>query len=1828
MAQEFKSSKILSQSLAEFLLSLKSVNPTECDIGVAFSVKKASSLEDKNKKTSKLKSLKTLLEAAGFIDESQAKAESGQEETLMDTTDDFDLMLPPSVALEHSSKHLRISAVTKLVSEGSRDGISDKLIIQLLRRYVSDDDTSVASAAAEALVTITLNNPLSEIFFLQKEVIQEIDFGLKKWAELGDEKMLCSVMKLSGIVCRIVKEKVTGFLNGDRNQSIEVAIQYYDSMIQEIVRVLESCDINSNLATFSKEALYNAAGKGPVEDSLSLPIQSVIQGELFQTMMRRFIDGISGDLDLKQEHLLWFFLRKFMNSSGDKFVGNSPMLIIDASILLLERYNEKFVKSDSFMKDASFLCGTLEQCISFLLSSSNVEELAVLVADLCTLKSHVAYEEISRNVLTFVKAYGTSLYPYILLEVLSRRDLAPHGVERILSVIQSTATSMSTKECKSFNRFIIICVIALCSCTDLAVRQYAINFVINFKEQVNSGAKAHESEFSCLLSLISSSESSLRSSLLMDGQDALPRLLSTAVNTSDKRDNLRKMILTTCAELVTKHLMVNKTHFGKGICNSVAVMMEAMEGAGEKAFPLRERWGLAGKQIFDYFIEVSASPNLFPDEMQGLFDCIIVMLKGVTIEDIKMEDNVVIVTGPATSGRRRRSYSIGSTNGIGQIEPYPNTMSSSIVKFLEVTVNNKGDQKVYTLCDSLNRLVLGRKSWCNGIFPKLKDSTQTSIINLLLTLRCDSAVESSGLVLLGLPWTTSKAIDAMCSKSSRASNTDAGGLLALTTILECIRSHANSLACESGFDLPNAMFEKLSTLSKIETFTDGTDYARTCIITSLLSLLSSRVSQELRPGRKIVKDVSSHSELLVTLLGQENKVIKPLVSGRSKSLCLQLLTHLCSSSPTVVVESLIPVLRSSISHGDNAQVTKDAMMSLVPTYYKYASETGFCLLNLLSSIFERVNSLGDVTLEYHLQLYKHLITALLSCMSPQDGSIAVAIMLTIYVSNEAFKEKTVPQDANDSSLTFIGELLSLLDTDISINATLPALKYIGSLIRFSQAGIDSPAREERNFFSFEPKEICNIIINGPLKECDVQLPLGQEDKLSVTWTILTMIHAVKNVFSLQSVRRAIRSSDDERAKICLQIWQELMVLQSFTAQLRFDTSKGKGSGGKFFDIITDELSTTLLEVQNLLPIPHFLAAVASLIQDTEIEVEIQRRAILLLAERASETNNLSHEAVLFLEMVPDLVNLAAVNLDFEKHVGDLRRSAILTQCTFKAIDQLLKCFVLSLSDEKIIRSRSKAFIPSQTAVSHCLSTTANGLKYQNFLAEDDLTVFNLKVQVISSAALYAASLVTLMKAKCLSVLPRLVNPLVEILASANDAKKAMNGEKIDDGSHQSITLVQLSVLRALVAIAEHIPQFFIPYLDKLLTPQGLPSSCLRDGSTEEEIAVCNMADRLDVQISKAIPVRQLAPILSKVTSRFLGQKDATEKSWQESLVIFKILKISIENASRADIGPLAGKIISSLAQAYSFDCDAVTRTQLMDTANGTLLAMVMKLSEAQLRPLYARLREWRGDINTSASDTAAVRRRNAFWSLSAAMSKELRSIFLPCMSSVVSDVVKELELTASSLVAASSKSSKGHKRQKLETPQTDVSYSAISLQSLLLCLQLSLKADAHEGGNWIRGDEGQRYTQILHPLSQLLSATVPYDFEILPHILDDSTKHSFTPYERLIQGETTEDHGNVIDCLTALAAAAGNEQLWKPLNHALLEACGNEKRPEVRKSGVKALLSIIHTLGEEYMVLLPECLPVLSELLEDDDEDIVALAKECVQQGEELLGESLEDSLR
>ena len=82
--------------------------------------------------------------------------------------------------------------------------------------------------------------------------------------------------------------------------------------------------------------------------------------------------------------------------------------------------------------------------------------------------------------------------------------------------------------------------------------------------------------------------------------------------------------------------------------------------------------------------------------------------------------------------------------------------------------------------------------------------------------------------------------------------------------------------------------------------------------------------------------------------------------------------------------------------------------------------------------------------------------------------------------------------------------------------------------------------------------------------------------------------------------------------------------------------------------------------------------------------------------------------------------------------------------------------------------------------------------------------------------------------------------------------------------------------------------------------------------------------------------------------------------------------------------------------------------------------------EDQLRPLHARVRDRKGELNDNDLDSS-IARRFAFRKISAALSMQLQEIFLPCFSSLFFNVVKQSEWAVSTLMHSSSKASK-HRR--------------------------------------------------------------------------------------------------------------------------------------------------------------------------------------------------------
>ncbi|KAJ1666898.1 snoRNA-binding rRNA-processing protein utp10 [Coemansia sp. RSA 1646] len=94
-----------------------------------------------------------------------------------------------------------------------------------------------------------------------------------------------------------------------------------------------------------------------------------------------------------------------------------------------------------------------------------------------------------------------------------------------------------------------------------------------------------------------------------------------------------------------------------------------------------------------------------------------------------------------------------------------------------------------------------------------------------------------------------------------------------------------------------------------------------------------------------------------------------------------------------------------------------------------------------------------------------------------------------------------------------------------------------------------------------------------------------------------------------------------------------------------------------------------------------------------------------------------------------------------------------------------------------------------------------------------------------------------------------------------------------------------------------------------------------------------------------------------------------------------------------------------------------------------------------------------------------------------------------------------------------------------------------------------------------------------------------------------------------------------------LSAAVGDDAMWKQLNQAVMLRSRSDE-PAVRVGSLLILQSLYERLGEEYLILLPETIPYLAELLEDDDPRVERATQETIKVIESYLGESLQSYLR
>jgi hypothetical protein len=100
----------------------------------------------------------------------------------------------------------------------------------------------------------------------------------------------------------------------------------------------------------------------------------------------------------------------------------------------------------------------------------------------------------------------------------------------------------------------------------------------------------------------------------------------------------------------------------------------------------------------------------------------------------------------------------------------------------------------------------------------------------------------------------------------------------------------------------------------------------------------------------------------------------------------------------------------------------------------------------------------------------------------------------------------------------------------------------------------------------------------------------------------------------------------------------------------------------------------------------------------------------------------------------------------------------------------------------------------------------------------------------------------------------------------------------------------------------------------------------------------------------------------------------------------------------------------------------------------------------------------------------------------------------------------------------------------------------------------------------------------------------------------------------------------VAPAFTGLALASSRAD-WQTLHHALTkETRSGETR--VRRAAVAVILALFERVGQDYLALMPDTLPFLSELLEDTDEQVRESSQALVKVLRELSGEDVTKFLR
>ncbi|XP_019507348.1 PREDICTED: HEAT repeat-containing protein 1 [Hipposideros armiger] len=432
--------------------------------------------------------------------------------------------------------------------------------------------------------------------------------------------------------------------------------------------------------------------------------------------------------------------------------------------------------------------------------------------------------------------------------------------------------------------------------------------------------------------------------------------------------------------------------------------------------------------------------------------------------------------------------------------------------------------------------------------------------------------------------------------------------------------------------------------------------------------------------------------------------------------------------------------------------------------------------------------------------------------------------------------------------------------------------------------------------------------------------------------------------------------------------------------------------------------------------------------------------------------------------------------------------------------------------------------------------------------------------VLGSALLCVAEVASTLEALAIPQLPSLMPSL---LTTMKNTGELVSGD-----------VYLLSALAALQKVVETLPHFISPYLE------GVLSQVIHLEKITSEMGLASQANvrlmALKKTLATTLSPRVLLPAISKTYKQI-------EKNWKNHMGPYmSILQEHIGVMKKGELTSHQPQLTAFFLEALDFraqhpenDLEEVGKTE--NCIIDCLVAMVVKLSEVTFRPLFFKLFDW------AKTEDAPKDRLLTFYNLANCIAEKLKGLFTLFAGHLVkpfADTLNQVNISKTD--------------EAFFDSENDPEKSCLLLQFILNCL----------------------YKIFLFDTQHFLSKERA---EALMMPLVDQLENRLGGEEKF-QERVTQ---HLVPCIAQFSVAVADDSLWKPLNYQILLKT-RDSSPKVRFAALITVLALAEKLKENYIVLLPESIPFLAELMEDECEEVEHQCQKTIQQLEAVLGEPLQ----